>query len=93
MLLDAPTPSSDLTASKSLNTPPIDSVIGSMSQTSAKASSKKKPISSTGSNNPSKNSSNPGKTYKVHDVQSTTVDKTSKGKNKGKGKAKVDAPK
>lgn len=93
MLLDAPRPSSDLTASPTTDTPPVDDVIGSMSQTLAKASLKQKSVSNTGSNNPSKNSSNPCKTSEVHVVYSTAIDKSSKGKNKGKGKAKVDAPK
>jgi hypothetical protein len=83
----------DLTASKSPDVPPVDGVIGSVSQTSTKASSKQKSVSNTGSNNPSKNSSNPGKTSEVHVVQSTTADKASKGKKKGKGKAKADTPK
>lgn len=83
----------DLTASKSLATPPIDGVIGYVSQTPVKSSSKQKSVSNIGSNDPSRNSLDPGKTSKVHVVQSTTADKNSKGKNNGKGKAKFDAPK
>lgn len=40
VLLDAPRPSSDLTTSKSPATPPVDGVIGSVTQTLAKYSSK-----------------------------------------------------
>lgn len=68
MLLDVLRPSLDLTASKSPDTPPIDGVIGSMSQTPAKASSKHKSVSNIGSNNTSKNSSCLRKTSKVHVV-------------------------
>lgn len=93
MLPDAPRPSSDLTASKSPDTPPVDGVIGFMSQTSVKASLKHKFITNTSSNNPSKNSFSPSKTFEVHVVDSTTTNKASKGKNKGKVKAKFDAPK
>lgn len=93
MLPNASRPSLDLTALKSLDTPPIDGMIGSMSQTLAKSSSKKKSVSDTGSNNPSRDSSGPCKTSKFHVIQSIVAEKTSKGKNKGKGKAKVDAPK
>jgi len=76
--------------SKSPDVPPIDGVIIFVSQTSTKASSKQKSISDTASNNPSKNYSNLGKTSKVHVVQSIAADKASKGKKKGKGKAKID---
>lgn len=91
MLLDAPRPSLDLTASKFPDTPPVDNVIGSMSQTPSKDSSKQKLVTNTGSNNPSKNSSSPDKTSEVHVVQYTTSNKYSKGKKKGKCKAKVDS--
>jgi len=47
----------------------------------------------TTSNPPSKSSSNIGKTFEVNVVQSTVEDKASKGKKKGKGKAKFDTPK
>jgi len=40
MLPNAPSPSSNLTALKSPTTPPIDGVIGSVSQTPMKSSSK-----------------------------------------------------
>ena len=68
-------------------------MIGFVSQTPVKASSKQKSISNTGSNNPSKNSSNLGKSSELNAFHSLVADKTSKGKNKGKGKAKVDSPK
>lgn len=93
MLIDAMRPSFDLKASKCPNMPPIDGVIGYVSQNPTKASSKQKMVSNTSSNNPSKNSSSPSKKYKVHVFQSTAIDKSSKGKKKGKGKAKSDAPK
>jgi len=92
VLPDAPRPYLDLTASKSPDVPLVDGVISSMSQTSTKDYLKSKSISNTGSNNPSKNSSSPGKTSEVYDVQSTAVDKAFKGKKKGKGKAKSNAP-
>ena len=72
---------------------PVDGVIGSFSKTSTKASSKQKYVSNTGSNNTSKNSSNPGKTFEVNVIQSTAADKASKDKKKGKGKSKYDTPK
>ena len=93
MLLDAPRPSSDLIASKSLATPPVDGVIDSMSQTPEKSSSKQKMVLNTGSNDPFGNSLGPHKTFEVHAIQSTIAEKSSKGKKKGKGKAKVDSPK
>jgi hypothetical protein len=43
-------PSSDPTTSKSPATPPVDGVIGSVSQTPAKSSSKQKSVSNTASN-------------------------------------------
>lgn len=93
MFLDAPRPSSDPTTSKSPDVPPVDGVIGSVSQTSTKTSSKQKSVSEIGSNNPSKISSNPSKTSEGHVVQSTVADKASKCKKKCKGKAKTDTPK
>lgn len=93
MLPNAPRPSSYLTTSKSLDTPPVDGVIGYVSQTSTKSSSKQKSVLHTCSHNPSKNSSSSGKTSEVHAIQSTAIDKAYKGKRKGKGKAKADAPK
>ena len=62
ILSDAPRPSLDPTSLKSLDVPPIDGIIGSISQTSTKASSKQKYVSNIVSNPPSKNSLNPGKT-------------------------------
>lgn len=91
MLLDAPRPSSYQATSKSLDMPLVDGVIGSESQTPVKYSSKQKLVSNTGSNDPSQNSPSPGKTCEVHAMQSTTMDKSSKGKKKGKEKAKDDA--
>lgn len=88
MFPNAPRPSSDPTSSKSPDVPPIDGIIGSVSQTSTKTSSKQKYVSDIGSNHPSKNPLDPSKTSEVHVVQSTMADKASKGKNKGKGKAK-----
>ena len=93
MLPDSLRPSSDLASSKFPDVPPVNGIIGSVSQTSTKASSKQRSASDTGSNHPSKNPSNPGKTSEVRAVQSTMVDKASKGKKKGKGKAKCDTPK
>lgn len=89
ILPDARRPSLDLTASKYPDVPPVDSVIGYMSQASTKSSLKQKFVSNTGSNTPSKNSSSPCKTTEVHVVQSTAIGKAYKGKKKGKGKAKV----
>lgn len=86
MLPDSPRPSSDMKTLKSSDTPPIDNVIGYIYQTS-KAYLMQKLVSNIGS----KNSSSLGKTSKVHVVHSTTTNKSYKGKNKGKGKAKVDA--
>ena len=93
LLPNAPRPSSNPTASKQPIVPPIDGVIGSVSQTPTKTSSKQKPISNAPPNNSSRNPPSPGKTLEVHTDQSTAVDKSSKGKKKGKVKAKVDAPK
>lgn len=93
MFPDAQIPSSKLIASKSPDVPLVDGVIGYVSETSTKVSSKHKCVSNTGTNNPLKNSSSPGKTFEVHVVQSSAIDKASKGKKKGKGKAKANAPK
>ena len=93
MFPNAPRPSLNLVASKSPDVPLVDGVIGLVSQTSIKTSLKQKFVSDTSSNNPSKNSSNPGKTSEVHVVQSTAVDKASKGKKKGKVKSKTDTSK
>ena len=76
-------------------TPSVDGIIGSVSQTSQKSSppnpGKKK---STPSNNTtSQPTLNSGKTAEVNVVQANLADKTSKGKKKGKGKAKVDTQK
>lgn len=64
-----------------------------MSYSPTKSSSKQKLVSNTTCNSSSHNPSGPGKTSEVHVVQSTTVDKSLKGKKNGKGKGKVDAPK
>lgn len=93
MFPDAPRPSSYLTTSKYPATPPVDGVIGLVTQTPAKSSSKQKLVSNTTPIDPSCKSSGPGKTSEVHVVQSTAVDKSSKGKKKWKGKGKFDAPK
>jgi len=77
---------------KSPDVPPIDGIIGSISQTSTKAS-KKKSVSNTISNPPLKNPSNLGKTSEVNVVQSTMEYRASKGKKKGKGKEKYNTPK
>ena len=91
LLPNALRPSSDPTTSESPAVPPVDEVIGSVSQTPAKTSSKHKSASNATPNISSQNPPSPGKTSEVHIVQSTAVDKSSKGKNKCKGKAKVDA--
>ena len=93
MLPDAPRPSSDVATSKSPATPPVDGVIGLVSQVLAKSSSKHKSVSNTASNDYSCNSPSPGKTSEVHAIQSTIVNKPYKGKKKGKGKGKSEAPK
>jgi len=82
MFPDAPRLKLDLIASKSPATPHVDGVNSSVSQTPAKSSSKKKSVSNTCSNDPSRNPPGPGKTSEVHIVQTTTADKSSKGKNK-----------
>lgn len=89
MFLDALRPSSHLTASKSPNVPPVDGVIGLVSQTSVKAFSKRKYVLRTGSNNPLKNSSSLGKTFEIHVVQCTKVYKASKGMKRAKVKPKL----
>ena len=93
LLPNAPRPSSDLATSKSLAIPLVDGVIGSVSQTPAKTSSKQKSVSNFAPNSSSQNTLAPGKTSEVHVVQSTTADYSLKGKRKGKGRAKVEAPK
>ena len=93
VLPDVPRPSSDLMTSKSSATPHVDGVIGSVTHTPAKSSSKQKMVSNTASISPSQNSSGLGKTLEVHIVQSTAADKSLKGKKKGKAKGKSDAPK
>ena len=90
LLPDAPRPGT----SKTLVTPPVDDIIGYVSQTSCKSSpspvkKKSDPSTDTASQPPS----NPCKTVEVNVVQSTSEDKASKGKKKGKGKAKADTPK
>lgn len=93
LLPDGLRPSTNPPYSKSMDIPLVDGIIGSVSQTSNKASMKKKSISNIASNPPSKPSLNPGKASEVNVVQSTTVDKASKGRNKGKEKVKYDTPK
>ena len=61
-LPDAPSRSSDPMTSNSQTTPPIDGVIGSVSQAPAKYSSKRKSASNTASNSPSQNPPGLGKT-------------------------------
>lgn len=85
-------PSSNPTTSKSPAVPPIDGVIGSISKAPIKTSCKQKSISNTTPNSSSQNPLGPGKTSKVHIVQSTAVEKSSKVKKKCKGKAKANAP-
>ena len=73
-------------------TPSIDSVIGSVSQTSRKSSNgKQKSNSSNNSALPATPDS--GKTVEVNAIQANPMEKASKGKKKGKGKSKPDAPK
>jgi len=89
MLPNAPRTTFDLTALKSLTTPPLGGVIGSMSHIPMKSSSKQKLVSNTSSNDPSRNSLCPDKTSEVHVVQSTIVDKSSKGKIRSKARPKM----
>ena len=93
LLPNAPRPSSNPETSKPQVVCPIDGVIGLVSQTLAKSSFKQKSVSNAIPNILSRNPPGPGKTLEVHTVQSTTTDKSLKGKKKGKGKGKVDAPK
>ncbi len=96
LLPDALLPSTNLTSSQPAETPPIDGIIGHVAQSSSNASSastKHKYVPATTPSPPSNTSKNPSKTSKVNVVQSTTADKASKGKKKGKVKAKYDTPK
>ena len=68
VLPDSPKPSSNLMTYKSLATPPVDGVIGSMTQTPTQSSSKQKLVSNTAHNDSSHNSSALGKTLEVHVV-------------------------
>jgi len=80
--------------SKAPSTPYIDNVIISVSSSSRKSSAnpvKKNPFAPT--ENASQAPSNSSNTSEVNAVQSTIIDKTSKGKKRGKGKDKVDQPK
>ena len=88
ILTDAPRPGT----SKSPPTPAVDGVIGSVSQNSQKSSNgKQKSNSSNNSTLPAPPDS--GKTVEVNAIQANPMEKASKGKKKGKGKSKPDAPK
>lgn len=93
ILPDAPRPSLDPTSLKSSDVPPIDGIMGSLSQNSTTTSSKQKSVLNTGSNHHSKNPSNLGKTSEVNVIQSTTTDNASKVKKKVQGKETSDTPK
>ena len=87
ILPNAPQPGS----SKAPTTPSIDDIIGSMSHTSRNSSPSNpgKQNYNPSNDTASQPTSNSCKTTEVNVVQANTLDKTSKGKNKGKGKAKV----
>lgn len=68
--------------------PPVDGVIGSVSQTPAETSSKQKLVLNLTPNSSSQNPTGPVKSSEVHAVQSNAMEKSSKGKKKGKGKLK-----
>ena len=88
ILTEAPWPRT----SKALATPSVDDVIGSMSQTPRKSSNGKHKLNSSNTSSPQATPDS-DKTSEVNAIQAHPVDKTSKGKKKGKGKAKPDAPK
>ena len=68
LLPNSPRPSSNPAASKSLAVPPVDGVIGSVSQTPTKTSSKQNLVSNAVPNNSSQNPPGPGKTSEVHAI-------------------------
>ena len=83
-----------LETSKASPTPSVDGVISFVNTSSKKSSANPGKQKSNASNeNTSQAVSNSGNTSKVNIVQSTTTNKASKGKKKGKGKNKVDQPK
>ena len=88
ILTEAPRPGT----SKAPTTPLFDGVIGSVSQTSHKSSNGKQKSNSSNNSTPQA-SPDSSKTAEVNTVQENPIDKTAKGKKKGKGRAKSDAPK
>lgn len=76
--------------SKATTTPSVDSVIGSISQTSQKSSNGKQKSNSF-NNSALLNPPYSGKTLEVNAIQANPMEKASKGKKKGKGKSKPDA--
>lgn len=89
-LPDAPRPGT----SKAPPTPSVDGIIGSVTSTPKKNSANPgKQKSNVSTETTSQATSHPSNTSEVNAVQSTTADKTSKGKKKGKGKNKADQPK
>ena len=78
--------------SKALTTPSVDGIISSVSQNSRKYSplNHGKQESTPSNDTASHPILNFGKITKFNVVQGDPVDKTSKGKKKGKGKAKAD---
>lgn len=93
LLPDASGLSNDLTSSKPAEILPIDGIIGSAAQTSSNdssASTKQKSTLAIAPSPPLNTPKNPGKTFEVYVIQSTTAGKASKGKKKDKGKVKSD---
>jgi len=83
-----------LGTSKPPPTPSVDGIIGSVNSTSKKNSANPGKQKSNASNeNTSQVTSHPSNTSEINAIQSTTADKASKGKKKGKGKSKPDQPK
>lgn len=74
--------------------PSVDSVISAVNPSSKKSSANpgKKKLNASNENT-SQGVSNSGNTSEVNAIQSTTVDKATKGKKKGKAKNKSDQPK
>lgn len=80
--------------SKAPPKPSVDGVIGSVNSSSKKSSSNPGKQKSNASNeNTSQGGSNSGTTSEVNVIQSTTANKASKGKKKGKAKNKSEQPK
>lgn len=96
LLPDALQPSTNLESSKPTQIPPIDYIIGLVAQNSRNISSTSTKPKSTLASAPSPPTNTPknlSKTSEVNVVQSTTVNKASKGEKKDKGKDKSNTPK